>query len=175
AIAIERQQHLLAEFRALLEDALEEIGRRLLIARQLRELADIEELGQHEPVIAERGFVLGHGAILSLSNRVMAGLVPAMTITGTWPISNSSVAFPFPACARCGPRCGARAARTGRPRARAPAVCPRWSRRACRRRRPSRRGRVSRAPRCRTRVPCLDDGNRRARGRAPRRLSGPAN
>src|SRR5215470_20028960 len=41
AAAIERQQHLLAKLRALLEHGFEEIRRRLLVARKLAELSHV--------------------------------------------------------------------------------------------------------------------------------------
>ena len=54
---VERQQRVLAELRALLDHGVDHVRRRLLIAGQGRQRADIEELVEHETHVAERGAV----------------------------------------------------------------------------------------------------------------------
>ncbi len=60
AAAVQREEHFLGDLGAFLEHRLEHVGRRLLVSRQLRQLADIEQFLQHEAIFAQRRLVEGH-------------------------------------------------------------------------------------------------------------------
>ena len=73
AAAVEREQHVLAELGRLLHDGVDGVGRGVLVARQLRELRDVEHLVQHELDILQRRLVDGHRVL----RRFLVSRVPA--------------------------------------------------------------------------------------------------
>ena len=59
--AIDREQHVLAELRALLDHRIDHVCGRLLVARQPAQLLDVEQLVQDEAHVALRRVIRGHG------------------------------------------------------------------------------------------------------------------
>jgi hypothetical protein len=70
ARAVQREQHVLAKLGRLLEDRLDGVGRRILVARQLGQARDVEDFVEDERDVLHRTLVDGHGFLLSLSRRL---------------------------------------------------------------------------------------------------------
>ena len=65
--AVQREQHVLAELGGFLDDGVDRVGGRVLVARQLGELRDVDDFVQNELNVLDRGLVDGHGFLLGRS------------------------------------------------------------------------------------------------------------
>ncbi len=65
--AVQREQHVLAELGGFLDDGVDRVRRRVLVARQLGQARHVEHFVQNELDVLDRGLVDGHGFLLGRS------------------------------------------------------------------------------------------------------------
>src|SRR5262245_45207430 len=102
AHAVERREHLLAEFTRLLKDGAANIGSGVRETRQIVVASDSEDVVQKKQHILGRGFVDRHGSPPSTCHRLTSESGRVSSLSGqAWPPARRSVA-PNPLPARVG-------------------------------------------------------------------------